>query len=128
MTFDSISTRRHIGFVIIESIDRESSSETELACRTAPPIDSLIFQHFCRLLTAAGKSNIGKFREADGKLFIRGALWRPQLRDTIDSFLTNAENSSFQARNALAEKTRLERHKKDRAIEAAAKALGVPVH
>jgi hypothetical protein len=113
--------------VIIESIDRQSSSEIELACRTAPPIDQIVFQHFCRLLTSAGKLSTVKFREEGGKLYIGASAWTPQLRDTIDSFLTNAENASAHAQKAQAEKTRLERHKKESAIEAAAKALGVPI-
>jgi hypothetical protein len=125
--FDRFSQRRHNIAVIIESIDRQNSSELELACRTAPPIDHLVFQQFCVLLKAAGKSDIARFREQDGMLFIRGASWSARLRDTLDTFLTNAENTSLQARQLLAEKTRLERHKKDRAVEAAAKALGVPV-
>jgi molybdopterin-guanine dinucleotide biosynthesis protein A len=113
--------------VIIESIDRQCSSETELACRTAPPLDQCVFQHFCALLKSAGKLDAVKFREDGGRLYITAASWTPQLRDTIDSLLTSAENASAQAQKAQAETTRLERHKKDRAIEAAAKALGVPI-
>jgi hypothetical protein len=125
--FDRISQPRHNVVVIIESIDRQNSSELELACRTAPPIDRLVFQQFCVLLKSAGKFDIARFREQDGMLFIRGASWSARLRDTIDTLLTNAETNSLQARQLLAERTRLERHKKDRAIDAAAKALGVPV-
>jgi hypothetical protein len=125
--FDRISPRRHICFVIIESIERELSSEMELACRTVPPLDSFVFQQFCLLLKAAGKFDIARFREQEGMLFIRGAAWTTQLRDTIDSFLNNAETAAGPARQVLAEKTRLERHRKDRAIEVAAKAFGVPV-
>jgi hypothetical protein len=113
--------------VIIESIDRECSSETEIACRTVPPIDRIVFQQFCGMLKTAGKFNIAKFREEDGKLFISGAMWSAQLRDTIDSILTNAETASIHAQQVQAETMRLQRHKKDRAIEAAAKGLGIPV-
>jgi molybdopterin-guanine dinucleotide biosynthesis protein A len=98
-----------------------------LACRTAPPLDALVFQQFCSLLKTSGKLNTVKFREEEGRLHISAASWTPQLRDTIESLLTNAENASAQAQKAQAEKTRLERHKKERAIEAAATALGVPI-
>jgi hypothetical protein len=124
---DRISARHHNGFVIIESIDRQYSSETELACTTAPPLDDYVFQHFCGLLKSTGKLDTVKFREEGGRLYISAASWSPHLRDTIDSFLTSAENASAQARHAHAEKTRLERHKRERAIDAAAKALGVPI-
>jgi len=113
--------------VIIESIDRQCSSETELACRTAPPLDQHVFQQFCGLLKSAGKLATVKFREEEGKLYISSAAWTPELRDTIDGFLTTAENASAHAQQAQAEKTRLERHKRERAIEAAAQALGVPI-
>jgi hypothetical protein len=79
------------------------------------------------LLKSAGKLTTVKLREEGGRLYISAASWSPQLRDTVDTFLTNAENASAQAQKAQAEKTRLERHKKERAIEAAAKALGVPI-
>ena len=113
--------------MIIESIDRQCSSEIELACRTVPPIDQIVFQQFCMLLKSGGKSHIARFREEDGKLYISGAFWSAQLRDTIDSFLTNAENLSAHAQHAHAERVRLERHKKERAIDAAARGLGVPI-
>jgi hypothetical protein len=98
-----------------------------LACRTLPPIDQIVFQQFCALLKSAGKSSIARFRQEEGKLYISGASWTPRLRDTIDSFLTNAENVSAHAQQAHAERARLERHKKDRAIDAAARGLGVPI-
>lgn len=113
--------------MIIESIDRQHSTETELACRTAPPIDAIVFQQFCSLLKSAGKLSSVKFNEQEGRLHIASAAWSPQLRDTIDSFLTSAETAALQTQKAQAEKTRLERHKRDRAIDAAAQALGVPI-
>jgi hypothetical protein len=99
----------------------------ELACRTAPPLDPIVFHRFCVLLKDAGRMGIGKFREQDGKLFISGAVWSPHLRDTLDSLLTSAETSTAHARQAKAEQQRLEHHKRERAIETAAKALGIPV-
>lgn len=113
--------------MIIESIDAQNSSEIELACRTTPPIDAIVFHEFCGLLKSAGKSHIAKFRQDEGKLFISHAVWSPKLRDTIDGFLTQAEKSSMQAQKAHAERARLERHKKDRAIDFASKSLGVPI-
>jgi hypothetical protein len=68
-----------------------------------------------------------KFKEVEGRLHIGAASWTPQLRDNIDSFLTSAETAASQTQKAHAEKTRLERHKKERAIESAAQALGVPI-
>jgi hypothetical protein len=113
--------------VIIESIDRECSSEIELACRTSPPIDPIVFVNFCRLVKSAGKLATVKFREEEGKLYISRAPWSPHIRDMIDSFLTAAETASIHAQKALAEKIRIERHKRDRAIETAAQAFGVPI-
>jgi hypothetical protein len=98
-----------------------------LACRTAPPLDQLVFKQFCTLAKSAGKLSAVKFREEGGRLFISAASWTPQLRDTIDGLLTSAESATVQAHQAQAEKTRLERHKRERAIEAAAQALGIPI-
>jgi hypothetical protein len=79
------------------------------------------------MLKSAGKLGTVKFREQEGRLHIGSAAWTPQLRDTIDSFLTSAETAVFQTQKGHAEKTRLERHKRDRAIDAASQAFGVPI-
>jgi hypothetical protein len=113
--------------MIIESIDRQHSSEIELAFRTVPPLDKEVFQHFRKLVAGPGPLGHAKFREEEGRLHISSALWTPKLRDTIDSLLTSAENAAVQAQKAHAEQTRIEIHKKERALDAAAKALGLPI-
>jgi hypothetical protein len=113
--------------MIIECIDRQYSSETELACRTAPPLDQDVYQHFRKLLIGTGVLSAVKFREEAGRLYITSSSWTPKLRDTIDSLLTSAEKAAAQDQKAQAEKTRLEHHKKERALDAAAKALGLPI-
>jgi hypothetical protein len=113
--------------MIIEYIDRQFSSEVELACKTAPPLDKEVFQHFRKLVIGHGPLAMVKFREEGGRLYISSAPWSPKLRDTIDSLLTSAETAAAQAHRIQAEQTRIETHKKERALDAASKALGLPI-
>ncbi len=125
--FDRKPERRIFPAMIIECIDRQYSSEVELACRTSPPLDQEVFQYFRKLLAGPGPLAAVKFREESGMLYISAASLTPKVRDLIDALLTSAETEHAHAQRAQAERTRVELHKKERALEAAARALGVPI-
>jgi hypothetical protein len=111
----------------IESIDFHRSSETELALIPSPPFDKDVYREFEKLLTSDGPLSRVNFREEANRLFIRTPSMSLKLRETIESYLTSAENAVARAKRAEAEKERLETLRKERAISAAARALGLTI-
>jgi hypothetical protein len=111
----------------IESIDFHCSSETELALIPSRPFDHHVYQEFQKLLTGDGPLSMVHFREEAGRLYISTPSLSLKLRETIESFLTSAENAVARTQKAEAEKERLKTQKKESAIGAAARALGLTI-
>jgi hypothetical protein len=118
---------RHPGAMRIESIDFQRSSETELALITSPPCDPHIYREFQKLLPSTDPLSAVQFREEASRLCISTSSLSLKLRETIESFLTSAESAVAQTRRAEAEKERLDIQRKERAISAAARALGLTI-
>jgi hypothetical protein len=112
----------------IESIDFYRSSETELALVPSPPIDRQVYQEFEKLLTGDGPLSKVRFREEASRLFISTPALSLKLRETIEDFLTSAEHAAARANRAEAEKERSDTERKERAISAAARALGLKIN
>lgn len=115
-------------FMRIESIDFHRSSETELALVPSPPIDRQVYQEFQKLLTRDGPLSTVRFREEASRLYISTPSLSLKLRETIEDFLTNAEHAADRVKKAAAEKERFDRERKERAISAAARALGLRIN
>jgi hypothetical protein len=122
-----IPARHYCASVRIESIDFNRSTETELALITSPPVDAHIYQEFQKLVANSAPLSTVQFREEANRLCVSTSSLSLKLRDTIEDFLTNAEQLVSQARRAEAEKERLDTQRKERAISAAARAMGLRI-
>jgi hypothetical protein len=127
MSIDRIAAGRHHRFMRIESIDFNRSSETELALITSPPFDRNVYQEFQKLLSNSAPLSTVQFREEASRLCISTASLSLTLRETIESFLTSAEQAAAEVQKAVAEQERLTIQKKERAIAEAARAMGIKV-
>jgi hypothetical protein len=90
-------------------------------------VDPHIYQEFQKLVANSAPLSAVQFREEANRLCVSTPSLSLKLRDTIEDFLTSAEQTVTLVRRAEAEKERLDIQRKERAISAAARAMGLRI-
>jgi hypothetical protein len=112
----------------IKSINRELCGENSVALTTDPPLNGQIYEKFRQMLET--DEQLGVYQSIfgrDGTLVISPANFSPGVREDLERLLSSAESYLKHAAEARQEKTDRERTTKERVIQAAAKALSVPI-
>jgi hypothetical protein len=112
----------------IKSINRALCGENSIAVTTDPKLTGQIYEKFRQMLETDEQlglyqPNFGK----DGVLVFSPPAFPPGFRENIERLLSSAESFLKHAAEARLEKSDRERITKEQVIEAAAKALGVPI-
>jgi hypothetical protein len=111
----------------IEKVLRQYSSENELACKTAPSLDPWIYKEFEKLLANTTGFVSVQFRWDGGLLYVKTPSFTPILISNIENLLTAAEKSLEAANAARCKQEKIEKEKKEGAINANANAAGIPI-
>ena len=112
----------------IKAINRELCGENSIAVTTDPKLTGQVYQKFRQMLET--DEQLGLYQPAfveDGTLVFRPATFPPGFRENIERLLSSAESFLKHAAEARQEKSNHERTAKEQVIQAAAKALGVPI-
>ena len=112
----------------IKSINRDLCGENSIALTTEPPLTGQIYEKFRQMLETDEQLSLYQATFArDGALVISPAGFSPGFRESLEHLLSSAESYLKHAEVARQEKTDRERTAKEEAIQAAARALGVPI-
>jgi hypothetical protein len=98
-----------------------------IALTTNPPLTMAIFEHFQRLRPEQGVLKGADIGFRNNLLYVSTPSFTPEFRDAINSLLTGAEKAFETQQQARKQEEATEKAKKQSAIEAAARALGVPI-
>ena len=112
----------------IKSINRELCGENSVALTTDPPLTGQIYEKFRQMLET--DEQLGVYQSTfgrDGTLVISPANFSPGVRENLERLLSSAESYLKHAEQARQEKTDRERTAKEQALQAAARALGLPI-
>ena len=123
-----IGSLNHHHHMEIKSIIKELCGENSIAMTTEPKLTGQVYEKFRQML--ATDEQLGLYQPTfvkDGTLVISPATFPPGFRENIERLLSSAESFLKHAAGARQEKSDLERTAKGQVIQAAAKALGVPI-
>ena len=112
----------------IKSINRELCGENSIAVTTDPPLTGQAYEKFRQMLET--DEQLGLYQPSfakEGTLVFSPANFPPGFRENIERLLSSAESFLKHAAEARLEKSDRERSAKEQMIQAAAKALGVPI-
>ncbi len=112
----------------IKSINRELCGENSIAMITDPKLTGQVYEKFRQMLET--DEQLGLYQPSftkDGTLVFSPATFPPGFRENIERLLSSAESFLKHAAEARLEKSDRERTAKEQVIQAAAKALGVPI-
>jgi len=112
----------------IKSINRELCGENSIAVTTDPELTGQIYEKFRQMLGT--DEQLGHFQPTfvkDGMLVFSPATFPPGFRKNIERLLSSAESYLKHAAEVRQEKTDRESTAKEQVIQAAAKALDVPI-
>jgi hypothetical protein len=112
----------------IKSINRALCGENSIAVTTDPKLTGQIYEKFRQMLETDEQLGLYQPNFAkDGVLVFSPPAFPPGFRENIERLLSSAESFLKHAAEARLEKSDRERITKEQVIEAAAKALGVPI-
>jgi len=112
----------------IKSIDRKLCGENSIAVTTDPKLTGHVYEKFRQMLETDEQLGLYQLTFAkDGTLVFSPATFPPGFREKIERLLSSAESYLKHANEARQEKSDHERTVKEQIIQAAAKALGVPI-
>ena len=112
----------------IKSIIKELCGENSIALTTDPKLTGQVYEKFRQMLET--DEQLGVYQPTfakDGMLIFSPATFPPGFREKIERLLSSAESYLKHANEARQEKSDHERTVKEQIIQAAAKALGVPI-
>ncbi len=112
----------------IKSINRELCGENSIAVTTDPKLTGHVYEKFRQMLET--DEQLGVYQPTfakDGMLVFSPATFPPDFRENIERLLSSAESYLKHANEARQKKSDRERTVKEQVIQAAAKALGVPI-
>ncbi|MGA2802308.1 MAG: hypothetical protein ABSE97_08090 [Verrucomicrobiota bacterium] len=112
----------------IKSINRELCGENSIAMTTDPKLSGQVFEKFRQMLET--DEQLGHYHPAfvrDGILIFSPSTFPPGFRENVERLLSSAESFLKHADVMRLQKSDRERTTKEQAIQAAAKALGVPI-
>jgi hypothetical protein len=121
----SLNSHHHMK---IKSINRELCGENSIAVITDPKLTGQIYEKFRQMLET--DEQLGLYQPTfvkDGTLVFSPATFPPSFRENIERLLSSAESFLKHAAEARQEKSNRERTTKEQVIQAAAKALDVPI-
>ena len=112
----------------IKSIIKELCGENSIAVTTDPKLTGHVYEKFRQMLET--DEQLGHYHPAfvrDGILIFSPSTFPPGFRENVERLLSSAESYLKHANEARQEKSDHERTVKEQMIQAAAKALGVPI-
>ena len=112
----------------IKSINRELCGENSIAVTTDPELTGQVYEKFRQMLET--DEQLGLYQPTfvrDGTLVFSPATFPPGFRENIEHLLSSAESFLKHAADVRQEKTDRESTAKEQVIQAAAKALDVPI-
>ena len=112
----------------IKSISREFCGEESIALTTEPKLTGQVYEKFRQMLET--DEQLGHYQPTfnkEGMLTIKPVTFPQHFREHLERLLSSAESYLKHAEEMRQEKSDLARSVKEQAIEAAAKALGVPI-
>ena len=115
-------------YMKIKSINRELCGENSIAVTTDPKLTGHVYEKFRQMLET--DEQLGLYQPIfakDGMLVFSPPTFPPGFREKIERLLSSAESLLKHAAEARQEKSDRERTVKEQVIQAAAKALGVPI-
>jgi len=123
-----IGSLNHHHHMKIKSIIKELCGENSIAMTTEPKLTGQVYEKFRQML--ATDEQLSFYQPTfvkDGTLVISPATLLPGFRENVERFLSSAESFLKHAAGACQEKSDREHTAKEHVIQAAAKALGVPI-
>ncbi len=112
----------------IKSINRELCGENSIALTTDPLLTGQVYEKFRQMLET--DEQLGVYQVTfvrDGVLVISPASFSPGVGESLERLLSSAESYLKHAEQVSQAKTDRERTAKEQALQAAARALGVPI-
>jgi hypothetical protein len=112
----------------IKSINRALCGENSIAVTTDPQLTGQVYEKFRQMLETDEQLCLYQPTFVkDGMLVLSPATFPPGFRENIERLLSSAESYLKHAADVRQEKSDRERITKEEVIQAAAKALGVPI-
>jgi hypothetical protein len=112
----------------IKSISRALCGENSIAVTTDPQLTGQVYEKFRQMLETDEQLGVYQPNFAkDGTLVFSPANFPPGFRENIEHLLSSAESFLKHAADVRLEKSDREHTAKEQMIQAAAKALGVPI-
>ena len=124
-TIASLNNHHHMK---IKSINRELCGDNSIAITTDPKLTGQVYEKFRQMLET--DEQLGLYLPTfakEGTLIFSPASFPPGFRENIERLLSSAESYLKHAADVRQEKSDHERSAKEQMIQAAAKALGVPI-